>query len=106
MPTPVQERLQADLKAALRSREKPAVDAIRCVLAAIANAEAVDAGSVAKGVTEVPRRALTEADVRALVEAEHRDLTESAAELRAHGRADEADILDTKAVVVASYLSA
>lgn len=104
--TDLQAELKAELTAALRRRDRPALRALRNVSARIANAEAQPMDSAAPagavelapglGASEVPRRALTGADVRALWLAEidelegagrlHTDLgrSEDAAELR-HG---------------------
>ena len=73
-------RLRAALAGALKATDRVSVDAIRGTMAAIANAEAVDAslaspsqaGPIAwavpgLGAAEVPRKVLTEADMIRIV---------------------------------------
>jgi uncharacterized protein YqeY len=103
--TPIRDRLQSSLKAAMQARDHVATSVLRTTLSAVANAEAVDvpAGTTA---TEVPRRHLTEDDVRDVVHAEHADLEATAAELRRRGRHADADVLGAKAAVLAAHLGA
>lgn len=89
--------LRQRLTAAMRERDRPAVNALRSVLAALDNAEAVPVASgpaaasehvagasVGLGAGEAARRELTVADEREVVERE-------IAEMR--GEADDADLL-------------
>jgi uncharacterized protein YqeY len=101
---PLRDRLQTSLTEAMRARDAAATSVLRTTLSAIANAEAVDVppGTTA---TELPRRHLSEDDIRAVVRGERDDLVTTAAELRAHGRADDADELETKAAVLRSLLA-
>jgi uncharacterized protein YqeY len=48
----VRERLRADLKSAIKSRDHPAVNLLRTTLAAIDNAEAIDGGGDGSRVSE------------------------------------------------------
>jgi uncharacterized protein YqeY len=76
-------RLRDALREAMKARDQAAISAYRSALAAIGNAEAVDAhdafgpgsGPIAGarsglGAADVPRRAVTEAEVTRLVRAE------------------------------------
>ena len=98
--------LRADLVSALKAGDAVRSSALRLGLAAVANAEAVDARgpTTAAGLAgDVARRALTEADVVAVLAAERDDLRDQAAALRARGRV-EADDLDARAAVLSVYL--
>ena len=74
---PLRDRLRAALPAALKARDRTAVAALRSALAAIDNAEAVDASDVHAGAIEAsapgpgaaerPRRELTESDIDDIV---------------------------------------
>ena len=80
MTEPLRDRLRAALPVALKARDRATASTLRSTLAAIENAEAVDAGSVRAGaveasavgigVAEAERRVLTEEDVVAIVRAE------------------------------------
>lgn len=110
--------LRRDLTAALKARDRVAVAALRSVLAALENAEAVPtaatdntagnehfAGATAGlGAAEAQRRDLTEADVRSIIEAEVRDRTSAAQEYERLGRADQAAHLRAEADVLRRYL--
>lgn len=97
-------RLRSALTDAMRRRDKDAVSALRTVLGAIANAEAVSpppavagaggphiAGAVAGvGAAEADRRVLTEADVRQVVQAEISEREAAASEYDRSGHSDRA----------------
>jgi hypothetical protein len=102
--TPIRDRMQADLAAAMRARDARRTSVLRTTLSAVANAEAIEvpAGTTA---TEVPRRELTEDDIRLVVEGERADLEAVAAQLRDRGMHDEADDLAAKAEVLGAYLA-
>lgn len=119
--------LRADLKAALKARDRVATAALRSALAAIDNAEAVPvdhslasgtgnehvvtgnehvAGSAAGlGATEVEGRDLTEADLRSIVENEVQERSVLAEEYERLGRNDFAERLRAEAEVLSRYLS-
>lgn len=99
-------RLREASRENLRARRPRVVAALRNLLAAIDDAEAVDpseappvehgviaGGSVGLGAGDVPRRGLTEADLVALFERELREWRDAMAEYRALGRHEEADDL-------------
>src|SRR5687768_12042934 len=98
VPSPILERLQADLGTALRARDALRTSVLRSTLSAIANAEAVEVppGTTA---TEVSRKALTDDDIRAVVLAERAELVSAARDLRAHARPDAADELEARAAI-------
>jgi len=112
--------LRDDLKAALKSRDRVAVTALRSALAAIENAEAVPvdrpAGATAAtsehvagavgglGAAEAERRHLTDADLRSIVEGEVRERSVAAREYERLGRTDLAERLRAEAEVLGRRL--
>jgi uncharacterized protein len=112
-------RLRDDLTAALKTRDRVAVAALRSALAAIANAEAVPvdrpsdsaagnehvAGAASGlGAAEAERRHLTAADLRSIVEKEVRERSAAAQEYERNGRDDLAGRLRAEAEVLGRYL--
>jgi uncharacterized protein len=97
------------LAPALRAHDAARVSVLRTTLAAVANAEAVDASGVrpvsGAFAGDVPRRQLSEDDVRAIVVAVRDELRTAEAELRTVGRADAAADLDARAAVLDGYLA-
>jgi uncharacterized protein YqeY len=116
----MREVLQSALTEAIKSGDRPAVSALRSALAAIANAEAVEAvessedpgvthpmiaGSVpGVGATEVARRELTEVAQLAIVRAEIDARRSAASGYDQAGRPDRAAALRAEADVLARYL--
>ncbi|GGP85466.1 GatB/YqeY domain-containing protein [Saccharothrix coeruleofusca] len=111
--------LRDDLKAALKTRDRVAISALRSALAAIENAEAVPvdqppvaaagsehvAGAAAGlGAAEAERRHLTDADLRSIVEREVGERSAAALEYQRLGRDDEAARLRAEAEVLNRYL--
>jgi uncharacterized protein YqeY len=111
-------RLRSALSAAMRARETDAVRALRTALAAVANAEAVDADPSAVtatsvhvagahaglGAAEMSRRELDEDQVRALVAAERDERLTAADELDGHGQGEHADRLRREAAALDAVL--
>jgi hypothetical protein len=114
-PTPLRDRLRAALPAALKARDRATVSTLRATLAAIENAEAVDAGSaragaietsaVGIGVAEAARRELTEADVIAIVRAEIAEREHAAEVYEGSGHTEKAAELRSAAAALSEYLS-
>ena len=111
--------LRKDLTAALKARDRVAVTALRSVLAAIDNAEAVPVdhpvasstgndhvagAATGLGAAEAERRHLTEADLRSIVENEVRERLGAAEEYEQRGRNDVADRLRAEAEVLSRHL--
>jgi uncharacterized protein YqeY len=113
-------RLQADLRDAMKRRDATAVSTLRCLIAAIDNAGAVEApeeyaaasrdwskGShhviTGAGPTEVARRTLTVDDVDALLRREWQARETAAATLERHGR--DAGAPRAEMSIVARYLN-
>jgi len=103
--TPLRQRLREALPAAMKSRDRPAVAALRATLAAIENAEAVvvDDGTrrslaiedtpVGVGAAEANRRELTEDDVARIVRAEVAEREAAATAYEKSGHTDRAEQL-------------
>lgn len=114
MTEPLRDRLRAALPVALKARDRATASTLRSTLAAIENAEAVDAGSVRAGaveaspvgigVAEAERRVLTEEDVVAIVRAEIAERERAAEVYEASGRADKAAELRSAAEALTTFL--
>jgi uncharacterized protein YqeY len=109
MPPTVRDRLQSDLRTAMKARDRLRVSVLRATLGAIANAEAVpsDARPNIDGRderTEMPRRELTEADVVAIVEREVAELHTDAAVHRNRGDVAPLADLEARIAVLDGYL--
>jgi uncharacterized protein len=115
----LRERLRAALPAAMKARDAAAVAALRSALAAIDNAEAVEAApppptaathpdlagtTVGVGATETGRRDLEEPEVERLVRAEITDRRAAAQAYERAGRHDRARRLRAEADVLGSHL--
>jgi uncharacterized protein YqeY len=115
----VRARLRAALPVAMKARDKPAVGALRAALAALDNAEAVDAdaaglrtvesehvaGSVGGlGAGEAARAALDERQARALLAREVQERRDAARGYDEHGRDEEAARLRAEADLLAGFL--
>lgn len=114
--------LRTGLVAAMKARRPEAVSALRTAIAAIENAEAVDApagpadpaaaGSehvagarLGVGSTEAPRRVLSAEDLRDLLRAQVAERRTEAERCAAHGRHDAAGRLRAEADVLTAYLA-
>jgi uncharacterized protein len=116
--SPLRIRLRRALPPALKARDQAAVAALRSALAAIDNAQAVEAppapltgGVIAGAVTglgagEAQRRELSEGDIAAIVRAEVADRRAAAADYESGGQVDAAARLTAEADVLAAYLAA
>jgi uncharacterized protein YqeY len=115
----IQQRLRTALLAAMKAKDTVATSALRSVIAAIGNAEAVSprtvspatgdahvAGSVAGlGAAEAERRALTTADVATIVTAEAAERRMAAAQYEAAGNGDRSARLRHEAEVIEAVLA-
>ena len=106
----IRERMQGDLRTAMKARDRVRVAVLRSALGAIANAEAVPTAARPNVdgtnlVTEVPCRDLTEADVLAIVVAELAELTRDADVYRAHHDARILAELEARIAVLEGYLA-
>lgn len=102
--------LQAELITAMKNQDTPAMLAIRSVLSAIANREAVPApktGSIdapVQGYADVPRRELTPAEVRLVVMDEVDERRNSADYLTTAGKHEEAAALENQVQILERFL--
>ena len=114
----LRDRLQAGLVAAMKGKDTIGTRAIRSALAAIGNAEAVEATTPAAsgdahiagsarglGAGDAPRRELTELDLLELLGTEITDRRQHAREYEALGQADAAARLRAEAALLESYCS-
>jgi len=102
-------RLQADLKDALKTRDGSAVVALRCALAAIANAEAVPAPDtrydpVINRPADVPRRDLTMEQAMAVLRTEADERRRAIVEYDGLGQVEHAARLRAELAVLGRYL--
>jgi uncharacterized protein YqeY len=116
--TPVRDRLRLALRDAMKARDAVAVGALRSALAAVDNAEAVEASpapssathpglagtAVGLGAGEVARWTLTEAEVERVVRVEVADRRAAAREYEQAGLRERAERLLAEAGVLASHL--
>jgi len=112
----LRQRLRAALPAAMKSRDRAAMSALRATLAAIDNAEAVaPAGgevrgqaieqvAIGVGATEVARRALTDIEVEEIVRTELAERETAAAAYDRAGRSERAEQLRSEARALAAHL--
>lgn len=116
----IRARLKAALPTAMKARDREAVAALRETLAALDNAQAVDASAVELaavehariagsagelGAAEVPRAALAEEQARALVTREIEERRAAARDYDGHGRPQEAERLRAQAELLAGMLA-
>ena len=116
MQEPIRTRLTAALRSAMKARDKDAVSVLRSTLAALDNAQAVEADVAVVegehfagtagglGAGEVPRAALEDAQARAIVAAEAQERRDAADEYERLGRADEASRLRAEADLLAAFV--
>jgi uncharacterized protein YqeY len=110
-------RLRAALASALQARDRTSVDAIRGTMAAIANAEAVEAslasprqrGPIASavpglGAADVPRKVLTEAEMIGIAWSEVVERRRAATDYEQLGKDEDAARLRAQAATIEALL--
>ena len=112
-------RLRQDLTAALRARDQVAIAALRSAIAAVDNAESVDATSAnsnaassqhiagataGAGSSDAPRRELGHHDVISIVRGEVDERLQAADQYERLGQVDQAKRLRGEAGVLRAYL--
>jgi hypothetical protein len=103
----IRSRLSSDLTTAMKTRDKVRIRVIRSTLAAIANAEAVEASTRAEGTvgySDVPRRDVDRAQIIDLIESEIGEREVAAAQYRDVGRPADAGMLEEEIGVLRDYL--
>lgn len=105
----IRELLKSDLRTARREDDAERASVVRTLLAAIANAEAVELDAShpkdVQGAAEVPRRLLTAADLTGILGREASELRAAADDYQRRGRPDEAERLRARATLVDGYLA-
>lgn len=102
----MRQRLQADLRAAMKARAAVEVAVLRRLIAAIDNAGAVPPPPRSEPIrSEVPRRRLDAREVQALLRLQRQTLQAAAEELAGLGRASESERAALEAAVVSRYLA-
>lgn len=112
MPDELQNRLRADLRAAMRDRRMEEVRVIRALIAALDNAAAVPVADrpaslqhrFGEGSAEVTRRELSTADLQKLVAREVADRMDAAARFDDIAQVDAAQAMRAEAELVRRYL--
>lgn len=117
----VRQRLQSDLREAMKARDRAKIDVLRILIAAIDNAGAIaldgsETPAYARnegrsqhvvtgaGRTEVTRRALTPEDITQIFVAEAAERRGTAENLERHSRPSEAAALRESAAFIEAYL--
>ena len=107
------DRMRADLKVAMREKDKVAVRALRTTMGAIANAEAPSIGTDDRTSADEPevgrlvehrRLELTADDLDRVLRAEVADRLDTAEQFEANGRGEEAAVVRAEAAVIERYL--
>ena len=112
-------RLRTDLRAAMKAQRRDEMAALRNLIAAIDNAEAVEEASAAPppssehvagavsglGTAEAARRSLSAHDLQRIIETELWERDAQAGRLTLLGRPDDASRLRAEAEVIARYRS-
>jgi len=104
--------LRGDLKSAMLGRRTDEVAALRALIAAIDNAQAVTgepggryvSNAFADGAAEVARKLMSEDDLRTLLDGEIAARRAAADQYRGAGHADRADHLSREAEIIARYI--
>lgn len=111
-------RLRRDLRAAMKAQRRDEMAALRTLIAAIDNAEAVDDAPVSSprssgewvagavrglGAADAARRSLSERELQRIIETQLWERDAQAERLTLLGRADDAARLRTEADVIARY---
>ena len=103
-------QLKADLRHAMKARQKEAVAALRILLAAIDNAEAVPTDPSFVPFTgrtnDVPRKLLTEAHIQQILHAEAAKQREALAEYERLDQEEAAQQIRAELAVMSKYLDA
>jgi GrpB-like predicted nucleotidyltransferase (UPF0157 family) len=101
---PMRARLSADLLAAMKERDKPTIDTLRCLLAVLDNAGAQDAKAFGSS-TEVPRKTLTHNELQALMQAELTSRRTAVIEYERGGRHQDAARLREELILLSRYIA-
>lgn len=108
----LREQMKRDLTLAIKAREQEKVEALRSVLAAIDNAEAVPVQESATAVepqlgqrNEMPRKLLSLSEIRQIVQREADERRAASSNYASLGLSNEAERLQRAAELIAAYLT-
>jgi uncharacterized protein len=101
---PLRVRLSADLLTAMKARDKPSIDTLRCLLAVLDNAGAQDPKLFGTS-TEVPRKALTQNELQTLMKAEVTSRRTAVLEYERGGRHQDAARLRGELALISRYIA-
>jgi hypothetical protein len=101
---PLRARLSADLLAAMKARDKAAIDTLRCLLAVLDNAGAQDPKAFGSA-TEVPRKSLTTSELQTLLQAEIASRRAAIVDYERGGRGEDAERLRTELSLLNGYVA-
>jgi len=106
---PLRARLSADLRTAMKARDKSTIDTLRCLLAVLDNAGAQDPAAYPSEVfgasSEVPRKSLTEEELQALLRAEVSSRNAAATQYERGGRRQDAARLRAELALIGRYVA-
>jgi uncharacterized protein YqeY len=101
---PLRARLSAHLHTAMKARDKPAIDTLRCLLAVLDNAGAQDP-KVFESSVEVPRKSLTQNELQGLMSAEIVSRCTAIIEYERRGRHQDAARLRAELALISRYVA-
>jgi uncharacterized protein YqeY len=102
-------RLSVDLRAAMKLRDRAAIDTLRCLLAVLDNAGAQDPSTYPSQVfgvsAEIPRKSLTQSELEALMKAEITSRDAAVIEYERGGRHQDAARLRAELILLSRYIA-
>jgi uncharacterized protein len=106
---PLRARLSVDLRAAMKLRDRAAIDTLRCLLAVLDNAGAQDSSAYPSQVfgvsAEIPRKSLTQGELETLMKAEITSRDAAAIEYERGGRHHDAARLRAELILLTRYIA-
>jgi uncharacterized protein YqeY len=96
--------LSADLRTAMKERDRAAIDTLRCLLAVLDNAGAQDP-KVFGASAEVPRKTLTQNELQALMKAEVTSRSTAIIDYERAGRHRDAARLRAELILLSRYVA-
>jgi uncharacterized protein YqeY len=104
---PLRARLSADLRTAMKARDKVGVDTLRCLLAVLDNSGAQDSATTPSAVVgliaDVPRKSLTQSELDALMQAEVTSRRAAIIDYERGGRHQDAARLRAELILLGRY---
>jgi uncharacterized protein YqeY len=104
---PLRARLSADLRTAMKARDKSTIDTLRCLLAVLDNAGAQDPATTPSAVVgliaDVPRKSVTQSELDALMKAEVTSRRAAIIDYERGGRYQDAARLQAELILLGRY---